>query len=268
MKSLDLMKHLERYFDRDNLVLTSDKNVYRLRRKKDINHNSIISGQLLCSVDLYDGRLVVVSYDDGLTHIVQSFLDREGLTNSVLDGSPTHIYIYPNANKELLGIQAQPTQGNVQIIQGEYAITHANDPNPILSTFGIASCVGLLLYDPQLKLGGIAHVDFKNQVIPTLRKMLEELDVFDAQKLVFGRTPNIDPIIRDWGIMPRYGGRFFSEIELPEKFSFDTRTGVVGPYQPSEDPTLDKRMGEKTDHRFKEHIRLCFPVYRPKISPK
>jgi len=264
------MTRLGSYLSRDDLILTTDQYAHRFRKRNDVEPNSIASGQVLSGTSLSDGkRLMIVSYDRSSTEKVQSFLDKEELVYSVSNNSfYDSIYIYPNANKGLLGIQAQPSEGNVQILQGEYAITHANDPNPILSTFGIDSCVGLLLFNPHLRLGSVAHVDYSHEVVPTLKKMLEELDTFGAQKLLFGRTPNIDPMTESYGILSKWSDRFYDKIKLPRKFSFDTRTGVVGQYQTSEDPTLNKRIQEKTHHRLEEHITICFPVYRPKAQPQ
>jgi len=264
MDSRELMKQIFKYIDRNDLVLTSDKYAHRIRRGDDLGTNSITSSQVVSGHEMSDGkRLMIVSYN-GLTDDITKLFDREGLVYAVSDDSPTSIYVYPNAKKDLLGIQTQPTSGNVQIIQGEYAITNSNDPNPILSTFAIASCVGLLLFDPKLRLGSVAHVDYSHEVTPTLKKMIGALDRSGANELIFGRTSNIDPQTEQYGILSKYGQRFSESVELPREFSFDTKTGNVGQYIEADDLTFERRLNDKTDHRLEEHITMCFPVYTAK----
>ena len=160
--------------------------------------------------------------------------------------------------------KAQPTEGNIQVLQGEYAITKADDPNPILSTFGLDSCVGLLLYDPEVKCGGLAHVDYESEIVNVFNEMLEKLKKFGGKKFKFGYTPNIDLMRKEYGIKGRCQDLISEEFELPEDFSFDTRDGKIYPWRNSFDPTLEMRSEEKTNHRLEEHILKHFCVYEPK----
>lgn len=254
----NLMVELENDLTQD-LILTEDRYKYCLNTT-----SGEPTSQGIVGVNMKKNRILLEFRQPHLMNDVLSFLNEKGEVYSShhYEYSDPEIIIYPDADKDLLSIQAQPTEGNVQIIQGEYALTNAKDPNPVLSTFGIGSCTGLLLYDPENKIGGIAHVDFWQKICETLGEMKEELDRQGAGNLVFGRSSNIDPMIEEYQIMRNYGDKISEKIELPTEFSFDTRTGEIGSYQPSEDPTLEKRMGEKTQHRLEGYITRCFPVYR------
>ncbi len=48
-------------------------------------------------------------------------------------------------------------QSSKAILQREYAIS--SDQSPILYTFGLATCVGVALYNPQTKQAALAHID-------------------------------------------------------------------------------------------------------------
>lgn len=262
MNSKELMEQLFCHLGGDNLVLTSDQYAHRIRRKNNLG-DSISSDQVISGTDIDSKRIGISLYEDKLTQNIIDLLDKKGLVYAVYvyDDYPTKISVYPNANKDLLYTQAQPTQGNVQIVQGEYAVTNSTDQNPILSTFGIDSCVGLLLFDPKLKLGSVAHVDYSHEIEPTLEEMIDILDRYGAHKLIFGRTSNIDPLKEQYLILPKYSHRFSKRIELPKAFSFDTRKGTIDPYTFSADPTFNRRINEKTDYRMEGYITRCFPIY-------
>ena len=52
-----------------------------------------------------------------------------------------------------------PFDAMQELIQGQYAITCARDPKPILATWHFASCVGFAAFNAQHQIGIIAHVD-------------------------------------------------------------------------------------------------------------
>lgn len=260
MDSKQLIGQLFQHLDKDDLVLTSDQFAYRIRKKCDLTLNSRFSGQMLNGADMSDGKRLLITLYEKPTTKITDFFDKVGLVYVVSNDSPTTtIYVHPNADKDLLGIQAQPTHGNVEIIQGEYAITNSINANPFLSTSSISSCTGLLLFDSKLRFGSIAHVDFPQEIALTLDMMVKELDLHGAREFVFGQTSNIDQT-EQYLILSKYGERFSDKIELPREFSFDTRTGKVGQYIQSDDPTIHRRF-KKTTHRIEDYITTCFSVY-------
>lgn len=50
-----------------------------------------------------------------------------------------------------------PTEG-AEIGMNSAGITNAQSERPILGTYGIASCMGIAVYNPALKTGGLAHL--------------------------------------------------------------------------------------------------------------
>jgi len=192
------------------------------------------------------------------------FLDKLGAVYSHEKWYPGYVYdstfiIYQNADKRLLELRAQPSEGNVQVLQGEYAVTHSGDQNPILSTQALASCAGVLLYDPEVKAGAIAHIDYAFETPETIEEMIRKLGTLGAKNFVFGKTGNVEFVS---GITKKYGDRFKRELELPRAFSFDTRDGKLYPFMEAEDPTLEKRLS-RISHRLDENVTPTFLTYYP-----
>jgi len=69
--------------------------------------------------------------------------------------------------KKFLPKYIRDTSEHFPIIQREFSVAKYNTKNPIqyLKTFGIASCVGLSLYDHTNKVGLVAHFDSTNNII-------------------------------------------------------------------------------------------------------
>ena len=57
----------------------------------------------------------------------------------------------------------------VEIIQTQVGITCSKDKKPVLATYGVASCISLIGYEPNLKRGFLAHLDsLTNEVSQTI----------------------------------------------------------------------------------------------------
>ena len=48
------------------------------------------------------------------------------------------------------------------VLQGEYDVVNGNSKKHLVGTFGVASCVALIIYDPESKIGALAHFDRSN----------------------------------------------------------------------------------------------------------
>jgi len=253
-------RKLFEYIGNQELRLTKDGYAWRIHKRD----GDPIDDQIISVSNMPDRkRISIACRDDNSIKTISKFLDENGIIYDISIGNLTCFYLYPNAKRELLEIKAQPTEGNIQVLQGEYAITKADDPNPILSTFGLGSCVGLLLYDPEVKCGGLAHVDYDSQIMNVFNEIIKKLEKFGGKEFEFGYTPNIDPMRKEYEIKERHRDLISEEFELPEAFSFDTRDGEIYPWRNSFDPTLEKRL-EKIDYRIQEHISKHFCVYEPK----
>lgn len=245
---------------------SGSKDVLRIIAKdKNTNPDLTIPGRVLQCEMYPDGkRMSINSWTDDATKNVLEFMDESDLVFSFSksDVPPSSFRVYPNANKELLSVQAKPGEGNIRVIQGEYAITSSTDPNPVLSTFAISTCVGLLLYDPKAKVGAIAHVDYHHTIPETFDEMVNGLRKIGGKQFISGYTNNIEPLWKN-GIVKKYAREIVDELELPREFSFDTRTGDISQYRMTNDPTFEKRAMEKTPHRGEELIDKTFCIYKP-----
>lgn len=81
---------------------------------------------------------------------------------------PNKATYIPLFKKSLKKIKEVPISKTVYILEREYGLTCANDSRPFLATGGIAGfgkdgCIGILIYNPKLKLAGLAHL-FDNKI--------------------------------------------------------------------------------------------------------
>jgi chemotaxis receptor (MCP) glutamine deamidase CheD len=240
-------------------------------------------------IDIYRRNFAPVDPADNLAKAIEAYLRKNSekyanfiyRLNKRADMYCFSVYL---VDPKYLQIQAQPVNETVLVIPGEYAITHANDPNPILATFGIDNRFGILLWDPAKKAGAIAHIDFRDEILNTLEKMIEELYSLGCERYFLHITPNIGTDIKYYmdniiitpntnmiktmsGIIKNYGIMQDIFMDLTSNFSFDTRTYEINyRYKPIDyqinDPTLPIRR-ERVDYRIKKDIRLCFPAYLP-----
>ena len=66
-------------------------------------------------------------------------------------------YISPDQIPDYLPLSEY---GNVvEAFMQEGVITHCEDPMPYAATFGLSSCVAIVGWSPELKLGFVTHLD-------------------------------------------------------------------------------------------------------------
>lgn len=226
---------------------------------------------------------------------ISEFLEKRKVKYESKDSPCITFVIRYRENKEFLEnlAKAEPTDGNVQIVSGEYAITHERDANPVLSTQGLGLGTGLLLYDVEKGIGGVANTN-ETDATHVFNEMLEKLEKMGGEMFVLGLTPDVDPYQRQFMLEKLSGGklivsrelnivdkktesrtfikkhRLFAEIGLPSEFSFDTRTGSI--YQHimgSSDPTLEIRQEKARYMMGKLENQLggkCTCVYEPRMA--
>lgn len=278
----------EEFNDDKTLELGIDEYAARIhKRGQDPIGSQVINGQDAgTEIDLH------CFGENQPTEKISGFLEKRNVKYEFKDHPTSTFVISYGENEEFLEnlAKAEPTDGNVQIAGGEYAITHECDANPVLSVQGLGLGVGLLLYDVEKGIGGVANIN-ETDTMRVFNKMLEKLERLGGETFVLGLTPDVDPYQRQFMLEKLSGGTFvisrkldinektesrtlikkqrlFAEIGLPSEFSFDTRTGGVYQHRDSFDPTLEIRHG-KARYLSKLKNQLggkCVCVYEPKIT--
>jgi hypothetical protein len=93
----------------------------------------------------------------------------------------------------------------------------------LVSTFGIDSCRGRIIYSPDKEIAAVTHSDTEYADISLIEKMRTDLVAAgaDPAKLKFFGTSNIDPDKRQFIINKLFLG---STYEVPSAFTFDCVT--------------------------------------------
>jgi hypothetical protein len=255
------------------------RDLYRYIQEDPYSFSKLVSVPININAhEMQDGKSIAITLEDNftdevrlfLTGKIRSFFDELDVIYSGPYRHSPHVrfFLNFNADKELLRIQAQPTNGIIEIVPGEYAITSSTDRNPILSISGDGNPIKqfpsygnrgvFLLYDPTAKIGGVADTDSLFEEMAAIEDMIEDLTERGCTEFMFGYAGH-DP----FRPIAYYSNLTTKLIDLPNKFSFDTRTGEIGPYQATEDVTLETRLNEKTSHRRGQHVYRTFCVYKP-----
>ncbi len=209
----------------------------------------------------------VMDYVKGLLNERKIFTEEFNYT-----GLPIEIYAYPNFDDKALNMKAIPSQdGKIEIVRGEYAVTSANDKNPILSTVGWENDGLILMYDPTTQIGALARIDGKvpdsiKEYIPTAEKMLKDLEALGVNKknlVVKGR--NLDLFFKEG--LPNMLGLHAIREKLPFKFNFNTETGNTESYTPlTFTPSLMNLFNRQSnaEYKLRNGVAICSNVYSPK----
>ncbi len=116
---------------------------------------------------------------------------------------PNKATYIPLLKKSLKKIKEVPISKTVYILEREYGLTHANDSRPFLATGGIAGfgkdgCIGILIYNPELKLASLAHL-FDNKIFSksfdTIVKKMKQHGLQEFYTYIIRPTEN--PEIKD-----------------------------------------------------------------------
>jgi chemotaxis receptor (MCP) glutamine deamidase CheD len=54
--------------------------------------------------------------------------------------------------------ELEDSEDFVWVLQNQYGATKAESNNPVIKTFGLQGCVGIILFDPDAKVGTLAHL--------------------------------------------------------------------------------------------------------------
>ncbi|MDD3983713.1 MAG: hypothetical protein PHU54_07215 [Candidatus Omnitrophica bacterium] len=170
--------------------------------------------------------------------------------------------IFPEISREELQCEIHPVEGTVVIVQGEWALTNAKDENPKLSTWGIATCQGVLVYNQNTQTGAAAHIDFSHEVSSTLETLIEAVGTGDNIKIWL--TDNVDSM--QVSVVEQRQDLEYEGI-LPRDFIFDTRNGEVTELSQGKsrelagmEDSLTERNGI-IDLRINNGITQCFRRY-------
>lgn len=216
-----------------------------------------------------DGNRTVVRLDSDLQKIIKEFESsiRPGsifVTNRNKD--LTDFTFFPNLTEEEMAVlqtEIEPIAGQIVIVQGEYVIANKQDNTHLISTFGIASCRGVIIYDPEKGIAAVTHSDTEHADIQLIQQMRADLikTGADPAKLKLYGTPNIDSQKRQYVV-----DKLFSETtyEVLPEFTFDCATGLFAPFDIKSLPqsaNLDQRL-KGVDIRLKHKI----PYIRKRIK--
>lgn len=208
------------------------------------------------------GNRTVVRLDSNLQKTIKEFessIPPESIFVATRYKDSADFTFFPNlTNKEVTILQAEiePIGGHIVIVQGEYVVVNSQDETHLISTFGIDSCRGMIMYDPEKGIVAITHSDTEYadaSIIEQMRRDLIEVGA-NPDSLKFYGTPNIDPQERQYII-----DKMFSETayKVPSKFTFDCTTGLITPFNIgslSQSENLDQRMKDEIDIRLKHNI--------------
>lgn len=165
-----------------NFEIVNDGVYKDIPRVKSVeSKGSIYTDQLFVANNCYNSIGVASFNNNILDPLFEQFLIKNGFVYTKRDNLSTllhsHDYtIYVNADKaKAQRIKAEPHDGNIEIVQREFAVTSSADKNPVLSTSGIGPCRGLLIYDPFARVGGVAHVDTQYSELAAVKNIVDKL---------------------------------------------------------------------------------------------
>lgn len=156
-----------------------------------------------------------------------------------------------------------PEQALIKIVsQGTIGITFATSQTPILATYGCGPCVALAGYSPKNKIGFLAHIQCHKEITRSGKKILQSLlqlakhsideqnplelhlrggigshETFAAIAAWIKKFSHIPMKIKSQKPSPVWGDRYcyvasYSGNREASTLRLDTRTGLVGPYDP------------------------------------
>ncbi len=226
-----------------------------LRLKKDDKQVGIV-------FEMPDGNRTTVRFDSDLKTTIEEFessIRPELIFVANRSNDLTDFTFFPNLTEEevaVLQTEIESVDGHIVIVQGEYVITSKQDNVRQISTFGTASCRGIIIYDSEKGIAAVTHSDTEYADIPLIQQMRTDLIKAgaDPTKLKLYGTRNIDSQIRQYVI-----DKLFSETtyELPSEFTFNCATGSVTHFDIKSLPqseNLDKRLMDEVGIRLKHNI--------------
>ncbi|MEK6827095.1 MAG: hypothetical protein AABX99_01265 [Nanoarchaeota archaeon] len=138
----------------------------------------------------------------------------------------------------------------VDVGPGEFGITRADDIKPILATYGLATCVGFVGWNPKQKIGFLTHYDamtklsesFDYLIDCVLKQSQGKSSEFDVR--LVGGWDNSDPIIeflksnlgKNKNIKMKLIKEDIGRSGLVKSVALDTRTGKTYSYFPKLNP--------------------------------
>ena len=219
----------------------------------------------------HGNKIYVASNMKEVMNYVKELLGKGKIFTEEFDytGLPIEVYAYPNFDKKALDMKAIPSQdGKIEIVRGEYAITSANDNNPLLSTVSWENDELILMYDPKTKIGALARIDgnipdYFKEYVPTVEKMLKDLEALGVDKknlIIKGR--NLDLFFKEG--LPNMLGLPAIRKELPSKFNFNTKTGKIEDYTPLKWELAIMNRSDRlknAEYKLDNGVAICSKVY-------
>ncbi|MDP8298494.1 MAG: hypothetical protein P9L88_01115 [Candidatus Tantalella remota] len=138
----------------------------------------------------------------------------------------------PGPLKEVGGHRTFPYGDLVYVSMGEWAVTDHLDKGFKLATSALATCKGVVLYDPDTKTGALCHNDLDWILSDTIDAMFTKMGTPSNVKVWV--TDNVTLEDRK-AIAAVLGSDSYDFAPLPKAFLFNTRTGKVECFENSKD---------------------------------
>lgn len=151
--------------------------------------------------------------------------------------------------------------GEPEVYQREYMVSYHYD-HAFIQTFGVSTCVALILYQPESKKGLVAHIDAPTDIQRELQRFGKEFDWTKVEVSVLGGLPH-DPTRLYAKVLAQVkalGGKLIREAQnTPPSMSMNLRlnlaTGEVSTYLEGHSTTPPHIAQEKID-RIRSGTRL------------
>jgi hypothetical protein len=207
-----------------------------------------------------DDNRVTILYDQDLAQNLQPVLTAIEVSGDFTMHDPDgglggEFSFYPGLPSSTVAPPVEPVRltdaDAMVLIQGEMAIVEPDSPTPLIGTFGIGPCRGILIQDTVTGRAAVAHIDSENEFVASERL----LAAFDSPNpLQISITANWDPMAVKV-LKEVVGDQAEIDQDLPSDFLLDTRSGKMVPFDPKEaqSSNMDLRM-DAIDLRMEKGI--------------
>ena len=183
------------------------------------------------------------------TAVIEALLDKYGVfyqknedgndaANRLNSEKVTEFDLFPGLSRDDIAFIQTPGdvfKENLVIVQGEYArIKPGDDKVKQLSTYGIASCRGIVIKNDQTGEVLLAHLDQDSITdMAVIKRFLSEMGL-NASNATIQTTDNLDPLIQK--AMQKNGYKL--STDLPRDFSVNVNTGEITDFDIMDHPEI------------------------------
>lgn len=218
------------------------------------------------------GKLYDLTIMKNINQDLMGFL-KKVLKIMKIDNIDIYIQKYKDTQQKIEDIKKIPSLNLTQItnntdicmtiMMGEYGITESTHTRPIISTYGMGPCHGILIYNTLLRKAGLSHIS-NQTIITTLDNMfagvITDTDSKNIKIYVVGGNGNYDLTVKifDYIAMKKLKDCIVGTALHDNnngKIGLDTRTGKTGIYNCSLMKDMDN-----------PYIPMRIPLFRSRFS--